>query len=526
MIQTYLEKIKKQHNVICLRAVIYVRYSSDNQRGESIDAQIRLIKEWTKKNNVIIVAIYVDEAQSAKRDDRKDFRKMMSDAKVQDDWQLVLVHKLDRFARNRYDSAIYRRELRKHQKYVISVTEQFDDSPESLMLETMIEGMAEYYSKNLAREVMKGLTENALQGKFCGGIPPLGYDIQDSYYVINEFEAQAVSLIYKRFLEGKSYGTIITELNEYGYRTKRNAFFTKNSVYEILRNEKYAGIFVYNKTETRDEFTGKRSRHKHKSDEEIIRVENALPAIVSETDFQKVQKVLNSRRRAYTNNAKEVYLLTGKLKCGVCGGSYVGTRKVNSRGVLYVSYTCNIKQRNVKKICDNSCISRDWLETIIFDLINDYVMNFDKNVINDIYKTSLLEENKQNQLQQKTVKKEIAEVDKQIDRITEVIAIANSCALLEKLSKYESHKAELLKNLRELQTSKNVELTICEITKLMEEAKKMLKERSIPKLKELVNLIVKEVIINKESVEIHLRFGNNIITNIEQRSMHKKVMGV
>ena len=177
MIENYLDKIKQRLNVVVLHAVVYTRYSSDMQRGESIDAQIRLIRKWSDEHSIVIDKIYADEAQSAKSDERKQFQQMIADSKKQKDWQLVLVHKLDRFARNRMDSAAYRVELRKNKKYLISTTEQFDDTPESCMLEGIIESMAEFYSKNLAREVMKGLTENALKGKTCGGTPPLGYDL-------------------------------------------------------------------------------------------------------------------------------------------------------------------------------------------------------------------------------------------------------------------------------------------------------------------------------------------------------------
>lgn len=523
MIQNYLEKIKNQYEVNCLRAVIYVRYSSDNQRVESIDAQIRLIKEWAKEHNIIISAIYADEAQTAKRDDRKQFQQMMSDSKRQNDWQLVLVHKLDRFARNRIDSAIYRSELRKNKKYLISTTEQFDDSPESSMMEAIIEAMAEYYSKNLSREVMKGLTENALKGKFCGGIPPLGYDIQDGRYVLNTFESQAVRLIYSRFLEGLSYSKIIIELNEKGYRTKRNALFTNNSLYEILRNERYTGTFVYNKIVSRDEFTGNRSRHKCKPESDIIRVENMIPAIISKTDFQKAQCIFNSRRRKYTNNAKETYLLSGKIRCGVCGGSYIGTRKFNGNGTKYIAYQCNIKRRSAKLRCDNDSISRDWIETIVLQAINDYVIQVNDKGIADIYEECIKKYNQDNSEAAGVIKKQIVEIDRQLDRISEVVSITSSSTMIEKLLAYEKQKEELNKQLRELKAKNNSIITIEELKALVVTAKKMLKEKSLPRVKELIDLIVKEIIINKDNVEIHLHFGVGVNKNIliEQRHMNK-----
>lgn len=338
MLADYLEKIRTKTNVLVLKAVIYARYSSDMQRSESIAAQIRFIREFAKNNNIIIVSEYIDEAQSAKRDDREAFQQMMKDSKSAE-WQIVLVHKLDRFARNRFDSATYRIHLRKNRKYLISAVEQFDDSPESAMLEAVIEAMSEYYSKNLAREVMKGLTENALKGKNCGGTPPLGYDLDEhKFYKINAFEAQGVKLIFKLFLDGKTYSEIISILNAAGYRTKCNRLFSRNSLYEILRNEKYKGIFVYNKTQSRDEITGKRSGHRYKSEDEVIRINGVVPQLISPEDWDVAQSILDNRKKAYGNNAKETYLLSGKIKCGKCGGSYVGRRVFNSCGVKYIYY--------------------------------------------------------------------------------------------------------------------------------------------------------------------------------------------
>ena len=161
-------------------------------------------------------------------------------------FDIVIVHKLDRFARNRADSAIYRRELSWHNVRLISVLENFDESPESIMLQSVIEGYNEYYSKNLRREVMKGLKENALSCRFTGGIPCLGYDIDKDTlkYVINPFEAEAVKLIFKMYLDGEGYSSIINTLNYKGFKTKKGNTFGKNSLYEILRNEKYTGVYV------------------------------------------------------------------------------------------------------------------------------------------------------------------------------------------------------------------------------------------------------------------------------------------
>ncbi|AST57700.1 recombinase [Thermoanaerobacterium thermosaccharolyticum] len=207
-----------------MKAAAYCRFSSDNQREESIDAQLRAIREYAKKNNIEIVKIYADEAKSATTDDRPQFLQMIKDSEI-GIFQAVVVHKLDRFARNRYDSAFYKRHLKKNGIRLISVLEQLDDSPESIILESVLEGMAEYYSKNLAREVMKGLKENAFQARFNGGIAPLGYDINDGYYIINEKEAEAVRLIFQMYKDDYGYRHIIDELNPRGYKTKKENNF-------------------------------------------------------------------------------------------------------------------------------------------------------------------------------------------------------------------------------------------------------------------------------------------------------------
>ena len=167
-----------------MRAVIYARYSSDNQREESIEGQLRDCNEYAKYNDIEIVGTYIDRAFSAKTDDRPDFQRMIADSgkKLFD---LVLVWKLDRFARNRYDSAFYRYNLKKNKVKLVSVKENISDGPESIILESMIEGIAEYYSANLSQNVKRGFRENALKGKWNGGAVPIGYKIVDHKLTIS-----------------------------------------------------------------------------------------------------------------------------------------------------------------------------------------------------------------------------------------------------------------------------------------------------------------------------------------------------
>ncbi len=301
------------------KAAIYARFSSDNQRDESIDAQIRACEDYAKRNHYDIVKVYADRAKSATSDKRPEFQKMIQDSSF-GLFEVVIVHKLDRFSRDKYDSATYKRKLKQNGVKLVSVTENLDGSPESVILESLLEGMAEYYSKNLAREVMKGMKENAYQCKHTGGLPPLGYDVDPvtKQYVINETEAAPVKMIFSMYLDGYGYNKIIDALNAKGYKTKLGKPFGKNSIHDILRNEKYSGVYVFNKTASKNAF-GKRNGHAVKDDEDVIRVPGGMPALISADDYQNVVEKMKANKRApAAYKAKESYLLSGLIICGEC----------------------------------------------------------------------------------------------------------------------------------------------------------------------------------------------------------------
>ena len=235
------------------RVALYARFSSDHQRTESIDAQIRAMKEFCDHNKWKIVETYIDEAYSATNDRRPSFQRMITDS-GKGLFDIVLVHKLDRFSRNRYDSAVYKNKLKHNGVRLCSVLERLDDSPESIILEAMLESIGEYYSSNIAREVMKGLKENAFHCKHTGGSPPLGYDVgPDKKLVINEREAEAVRIIYDMYINGFGNRDIAERLNAAGYVTKKGNPFAPNraAFYEILNNLKYTGTYVYNRSSSK-----------------------------------------------------------------------------------------------------------------------------------------------------------------------------------------------------------------------------------------------------------------------------------
>lgn len=372
------------------KAYAYARFSSDRQREESIDAQLRAIREYCDREGIAIVHVFADRALSGTTDKRPQFQEMI-DAVTTGDVDYVIVHKLDRFARNRYDSAYYRRQLKLHGVRLLSVLERFDDTPESIILESVIEGWNEYYSANLAREVMKGLKETALQCKHTGGRPPLGYKVNSEHtYEIDPSGAEIVRKIFALYAEGKSYSEILRALD--GCTTGSGRPFGKNSLSEILRNEKYTGTYVFNRSASK-RADGSRNNHKSKDDADIIRVPGGMPQIVTEAQFAAVAARLRARNANGSGSAKHDYLLSGKLVCGKCGAILVGATSRSGRNKTpYSYYTCGTRTRTGK--CDMPRLSANVIEKIVLDAIAQMLAFTDEDIayIYDLIVGSLPEE--------------------------------------------------------------------------------------------------------------------------------------
>ena len=355
------------------RAALYARFSSSNQREESITAQVRAMTEYCKRNNITIVRIYSDEAKSATTDKRPEFQRMIADSKERE-FDIVLVHKLDRFSRNRYDSAIYQRELKKNGVTLYSVLENLNDSPESVIMQSVLEGFAEYYAKNLGREVQKGMKENALNCKTTGGCPPLGYDFDSNgHYVINENEAETVKLIYSMTAKGYGYSAIIEELHERNMLTKRGEPFRKNSIYSILTNPKYNGTYVYNRRSPKAP-DGTRNNQSYKDYSEMVIIEGGIPRIIDDETFRAVAKRMEEHKHegGGRHHKKEDYLLTGRVFCMECGKSMCGNMRFAGRNkAKYITYRC----QSHKTQCNSKEINRDYLEAYTVYLLETYIFN-------------------------------------------------------------------------------------------------------------------------------------------------------
>ena len=331
-----------------MTAVIYARYSSDSQREASIEGQLRDCKDYAEKNGITVVGTYIDRAYSAKTDDRPDFQRMIKDS-AKKIFDVVLVWKLDRFARNRFDAVNYKYQLEKNGVHLVSAMEPISQGPEGIMVESMLIGMAEYYSAELALKVARGERENALQCKYNGGVVPLGFTIgkEDRLYHIDPETAPIVQEIFTRYADGEPAEKIAASLNERGLRTRTGKPFVKNSFFQIFRNRRYIGEYRY---------------------KDIV-TPGGIPAIVDKDLFDRVQQRFEQNKIAHGRPAKEdvSYLLTTKLFCGKCGTLMGGESGTSHMGNTYYYYKCGNAKRHGKAHCDLKAIRKEPLERFVVD---------------------------------------------------------------------------------------------------------------------------------------------------------------
>lgn len=486
-------------------AVCYCRFSSDMQHETSIEAQLEAIYRFAEQNGYDIVEEYIDRAKSGTTTaKRESFNQMIIDSQY-GNFQYVIVHKFDRFSRNKNDSAIAKSILTKNNVRVISVLEPTDASPEGELMEGMLEILAQYYSSNLGTEVMKGFKVRAKKCLHNGGKPPLGYDVDPvtKKLILNPTEAATVKTIFEMYIQGIGYNTIIKTLNERGCHTKSGKEFCKNTLHDIIRNKKYAGYYIYN------QWNGKHNRHKRKPDDEIIEIKGGCPAIISEDTYNKAAEMMAKRKLAPgTRSARQPYLLSGLVRCGCCGYAMSGTQRKNGKGYLYRSYRCKFKQ---SEPCRNREIRADKLEEFILAQLEKYI--FDEKNISSILKgieEQLIDQNAYVVEEIKTINRILSKLKERRKNITN--AIANGLMevdfedILTQIRKDEELLTERLSEL----TVRNPEMHITEddLKDMIAEFSGYVRTRNIPECKKFIDQFVKQVTVYENKVEVTLRVAS------------------
>lgn len=480
----------------------YMRYSSDNQQETSIEYQRQAIEKYCASNDLPLLAEYIDRAQSATTDCRTDFQRMMEDARNKPAWDTIIVYDLSRFSRNVTDASNYACELLSHGIRLISATEPLDDSAESTLVRNIKFAFNQYFSDHNAEVTHGGQMAQAVKANHCGGIPPLGYDIENGKLVINEDEAAIVQEIFNMFLNGISYSHMAKLLNQAGHTTKAGRPFNKNSFSGILHQEKYTGLFVWNRSSPKFR-SRKKGRdyswnsHRSKPIDEQVRIEGGCPAIISTEQYQQAQELLASRAHGNAmTKSRRYYLLGGMgiLKCGVCSRAMVGVPRKDRHGNSYTTYACpNHKGKNA--ICPTKEIKTDVVDKLVIKAIVARIMP------EEWY--PLIAKALQQSSGGESLSRKKYGVEKKISNLTRSLEMQFSQTLVDRLSSLEAEKARLEAQLQHIQqhtftlTQQNFKATR---RKLLH----YLLESDSAEARALLKSIIKEVRIDNNNISFTL----------------------
>ncbi len=482
----YCAHIKEVHNM--LRGAKYGRYSCDRQNEQSIDGQFRVIDDYAAKNGIEIVATYIDKAMTGTNDNREGFQQMMKDSDKKE-WDVVLVYKLDRFSRNKYEMAIHRKHLKDNGIKIISVMENIPDSPEGILLESLLEGMNQYYSEELSQKTKRGMNETRLKGNFIGGIINYGWSLYPVYseengkkvqtatkVAINKEEASIVKEIFTEYANGKNPIDIARELSKRGV-LNRGKYFRADTIYHILRQEKYTGIYRING----------------------CAYDKIYPPIVPIEVYNIAKARIDANKYGSHPRTEHPYLLKGKIFCGHCGRrmtSFAGTSKSGKVSRYYKcpkSEPCP-QQRTVKKEVLEQAITKAFEKMLATEgnfnlLVNKILETFNSN----LYDTSAL----------RLAEKELQRVESSL--INLITAVENgffSESTNARLKELENRKTELKeiiasergKEVKPLSQKQVVDYLSYAITQPAQN---------------LIDLLVRKVLIKDDIVDVYLKYKND-----------------
>lgn len=467
------------------KAVIYARYSSDRQREESIEGQIRVCEEYARKHDLSIIRIYTDRALTGRTDKRPQFQMMIKDA-AKMNFEIVLVYKLNRFARNRYDSARYKHKLKAYGVKLVSAMENIAEDASGILLESVIEGMAEYYSAELSENVLRGMTENVLEGKWPGGVLPYGYTFDANHHlVLDPIRSEAVRIAYRLLLSNHSKKYILNYLNERHYTSVNGGKISYSNLHSMLTNERCTGAMIWRG----------------------IRKENAFPAIIDKDTFDKAQIILERRKRNRMKSTNSDFFLTGKLFCGKCGARMIGTSGTSKAKSTYYYYACS---KHLKKKCDTKNIRKDILENAVCSVTTQILA--DKRAVKAIAKQAIeIQKNKKDSPELMAIEQQISEDSRKLQNCQKAVENGlESFTIANRIKELENNLLKLEKALRsQTLLEKGPELTEVQITFFLESVAKQIKNADKYK-RILLTSLIRNVIVYDDYIEVQYNYKDEL----------------
>ena len=463
--------------------VIYARYSSNNQTEQSIEGQIRVCREYAQRNDIAVTGTYIDRATTGTNDNREQFQKMLKDSDKKA-WDYVLCYKLDRFSRNKYEMAIHRKYLKDNGVKILSAMENIPDSPEGILLESLLEGMNQYYSEELSQKTKRGLRETRIKGNYMGGPINYGYKIVHettgeqtaAKVAVNETEAPILLHIFEAYAAGNRIPDIVRELDDKGVKNRGNPF-TVNSIYFMLQQEKYTGVYNFN-SET---FT------------------HIYPAIIPKELFQIVRKRIDKNK-----TGKHVigvdYILMGKCFCGYCGRQLRSAAGTTTDGTILRYYRCPYSKKDVN--CHNKSVRKEVLEEIVTNVLAEELTKPDnlKFLTDKVFELYCV--NVQDGSNLHRYEKELAATDKAIKNILTAIEEGIfTPSTKQRLTELEEKKIRLEQAITiESAKEKNL-LTKEDIVRYITDAVKL-------SAKQMIELLVERIDVHVDKICIKLRYSD------------------
>lgn len=397
------------------KVVFYGRYSSASQTEQSIEGQLHVCEKYAAANDMEITAQYIDRAISGTSDNRPQFQRMIADSR-HGMFECVLVYKLDRFARNRYDSAIYKKKLRDNGVRVVSATEAISDTPEGIIMEGLLEAMDEYYSAELSRKMRRGKEESFRKGYYLNHAAPFGYKLIDRRLFPDEATAPLVPEIFRSYLNGSKIGEIAEQMNAKGIPTAAGTPWKPMDVSRLLHRRLYVGEYTFG------DFEGTMP----------------CPQLVERELYDSVQEYIAAAAKRRRKRMDFDYLLTGKLVCADCGKSVCGS--TSGRKHYYYCRHCNGAR----------ALDADYLHGKVMAALDEY-LNVDK--VDELAAAAYAEYRKEEQVDERpALERELRTVETQIQNaVNAIVAGAALPELHDKLTELKERQIAIKQALLDAQ---------------------------------------------------------------------------
>lgn len=494
-----------------MKVVIYARYSSHKQTEQSIEGQLAVCRDYAERNGYEIKKEYIDEAVTGTSDNRPAFLQMIEDSNKKD-FNAVIVYQLDRFARDRYVSARYKHKLKQNNVRVFSARENIAEDASGVLMESVLEGMAEYYSRELGQKVERGMKINASKFLYIGGCITLGFKIVDKKYTLDEETASITRNAFEMYDNDHTILEIQEHVNNQlkvidrrytsGKKKGQVMQYSKGSIRNLLADKRCMGTYIYKGEET----------------------PNMIPKIVEADLFNRVQERLEQNKHSPSRlKTTNDYILTTKLFCGHCKDMMVGVCGTSRTEKRYAYYSCNNSR---KKLCNKKNVQKEFIENLVVEEARKILT--DEN-IDKISKTVVdLAEKEKDITKLQALNKLLQENERQKDnlfnslKMCEIDSVRKS--IFEGMVKVEQEHADI-ENQIEIEKAKNINFDEMQIKFFL----KQIRSGYINNLKYrrmLVNVLINKLYLYDDHVIIFFNTQDkeyNIkVPTIEEAEVHIK----